>query len=133
MSEKMPKTGEICWTELMTPDTKKAKQFYNAMFGWETDDHDMGHTVYSIFKQNGKNLNGGMLPTPKGQEKNIPPHWISYIYVENLDEMVKKAQNLGASVKVPVTAAGDMGRFAIIADPTGAAIGLWQSNNSGKC
>lgn len=121
------KNGDFCWNELMTPDPKKAKKFYSDLFGWETHDNEMTNGTYSLIMKDGKNICGGMMQTPKGQEKNIPPHWMSYINVTNLDETVKKAQILGASIKVPVTAAGNMGHFAIITDPTGATVGLWQS------
>lgn len=126
MSDKKPQQGEFCWNELMTPDVKKAKEFYSALFGWKSLDHDMGEMTYTLFQRSDKDI-GGMMQIPKGQEKQIPPHWMSYISVENLDEMIKKAKSLGATITVPATSAGDFGRFAIIADTTGAHVALWQS------
>lgn len=70
---------------------------------------------------------GGIWSIPKGQEKQIPPHWMSYILVENLEESLEKARMHGASIMKPATTAGDFGRFAIITDPTGAHIALWQT------
>lgn len=126
MSDKKPQQGEFCWNELMTPDVKKAKEFYGALFGWKSQDHEMEQMTYTLFTQGEKEI-GGMLQTPKGQEKQIPPHWMSYISVENLDGMLATASKLGATVTMPATAAGDFGRFAIIVDPTGAHVALWQA------
>lgn len=128
MSDNAQKYGQFCWNELMTPDAKKAEEFYSSLLDWETEHHSMGDTDYVMFKT-GKDCKGvgGMMQIPKGQESQIPPHWMSYISVENLDDKVKKAQDLGATIKVPATLVGDFGRFAILVDPTGAHIALWQS------
>lgn len=124
MGDKTSHQGEFCWNELMTPNVKKAKEFYSSLFGWETHDHDMGDKTYTMFKCAGKDI-GGMMQTPPGQ--NIPPHWMSYVYVDDLDSTIAKAKSLGALIKVDKTQVADFGRFAIIEDPTGAHIAVWQS------
>jgi predicted enzyme related to lactoylglutathione lyase len=68
---------------------------------------------------------GGMLKTPE-DKANIPPHWMSYISVADLDATLDKVKKLGGTVIVPKTTAGDMGSFAIIQDPTGAHIAIWK-------
>lgn len=121
-----PQFGEICWNELATPNTKAAKDFYGKVFGWQFADHDMGDMSYTMIKMNGKDF-GGMWSIPKDQTKEIPPHWMAYILVDNLDTSLEKARNSGAAVVRPATNVSDFGRFAIITDPTGAHIALWQS------
>lgn len=110
----------------MTEDTKKAQSFYTALLGWTTQDHDMGDMTYTIFMAGDKNI-GGMLQTPQDLVGKVPPHWMSYICVKDIDATLEKAKNLGAHVKVPVTNAADKGKFAIMIDPTGAHIAFWQS------
>ena len=127
MSKKMPKVGEFCWNELMTPDVKKSKEFYNKLFGWEYEDHDMGKMIYSMIKSEVEGCGGGILPTPDELKKTVPPHWLSYVYVEKVDESVKTAESLGAKIMVPPTDISDYGRFAVIQDPVGAHIAIWQS------
>lgn len=129
MSNGIPQSGEFCWNELMTPDTQKAEAFYTALLGWTTQVHDMGEMTYTMFMSGEKNI-GGMLQTPKDKIGQIPPHWMSYICVENVEKTIEKAKALGASIKVPVTNVTDMGAFAIITDPTGAHIAFWQSIKS---
>lgn len=125
MSEQ-PKTNEFCWTELATSNVQAAKDFYGKVFGWKFSDVDMGEMTYTMIKNSSKEF-GGMWSIPKDKEKQIPPHWMSYILVDNLDDSLKKASSHGATIVKPTTNAGDMGRFAIITDPTGAHIALWQS------
>jgi uncharacterized protein len=125
MSDKILKHGEFCWNELMTGDTSKAASFYTSLFGWQANEMDMGDATYTMFKSGDADI-AGMLKIPQGQEGTIPPHWMSYIAVDDVDATLAQAQELGASVAVPVTPVGDFGRFAVVADPTGAHIAFWQ-------
>lgn len=120
------KSGEFCWNELMTSDVAKSKAFYTTLFGWETHDHDMGHMVYTVLKKGDQDV-GGLMQIPQGHEKEIPPHWMSYINVDNVDETAEKAKKLGANIKQPPMDIGDYGRIAVLQDPTGAYIAIWQS------
>lgn len=129
MSKTMPKQGEFCWNELMTTDVHKAKEFYKKLFGWEYQEHDVDGMKYTMIKA-GEKEGGGMMNIPADQQGKIPPHWMSYVYVDDIDKSLTAAQSLGASVKVPATNAGDFGRFAVICDPTGAHLALWQSLKS---
>lgn len=121
----IPKLGEFCWNELATSNVQAAKDFYGKVFGWEFSDHEMGDMTYTMIKLNNKEI-AGIWSIPKDKEKLIPPHWMAYILVENLDESLEKAGKHGASIMKPASNAGDFGRFAIITDPTGAHIALWQ-------
>ena len=121
-----PQEGEFCWNELMTTNTAKAKEFYSGLFGWECEESQVGPVTYTLFKSKDKNF-GGMMATP---EAHIPSHWMSYINVKEVKESLKKAESLGGKTLVPLTQLGDFGIFAVIQDPTGASIALWQSLKS---
>lgn len=121
-----PSLGEICWNELATANVQAAKDFYGKVFDWEFTEHDMGDSAtYTMIKKNNKDL-GGIWTIPKDKEGQIPPHWMAYILVKNIEESLEKATQNGAAVMKPITKAGDFGRLAIITDPTGAHIALWQ-------
>ncbi len=120
------KQGEFCWNELITSDVAKSKEFYSSLFGWEMVDHDMGNKTYTMLKKGDKEV-GGMMQIPKGHENEIPPHWMSYVCVDNLEASVEKAKKLGANIKQPPMMVGDFGQLAVLQDPTGAHIALWQS------
>ena len=130
-TQNKPNPGEFCWNELMTPDTKKAQAFYTSLLGWTAQDHDMGDMTYTMFMNGDKSI-AGMLQTPKDKIGHVPPHWMSYIGVDDIEKTFEKAKSLGANVIMPVTKAGDMGRFIVIQDPTGAHIAFWQCNE-GLC
>lgn len=119
----MTKIGEFCWNELATPNVHAAKDFYGKVFGWDFVDHEMGDMTYTMVRKNDKDI-AGIWAIPK--EAHIPPHWMAYILVENTAEALAKAHKLGATIVKPVTPAGDFGLFAIITDPTGAHVALWQ-------
>lgn len=127
MSKTMPAVGEFCWNELATPNLGAAKEFYGKMFGWEFTDHDMGNTTYTMIRKGNKDF-GGIWSIPTEQQNQIPPHWMTYILVDDLEGALVKAAKQGAKVIKEATKAGDMGRFGIIVDPTGAHIAFWQPN-----
>ncbi len=115
--------GALTWTELMTGDPAKAGAFYSDVFGWQRQVMPMGPDGdYTVFKRGEANA-AGMMKTPP-QAGNVPPNWTVYFMVEDTDAMVTKAQSLGANVVVPPMDVPGIGRFAILADPTGAAFAI---------
>lgn len=121
-----PKLGQFCWTELAASNVQAAKNFYGKVFGWKFREDNIGGMPYTMFKAGEGNEIGGIWKIPEGQEKEIPPHWMSYILVENLEESIDKAVKNGAIIIKPAMNVGDFGRMAIIRDPVGAHIALWQ-------
>jgi len=122
MSDQMPKHGTFCWNELATNDLQASTKFYTELLGWEAEEVlSTGHT-YTMFKKNGTQV-GGMLKM-SADWGNVPPHWMSYITVDDVDASVKEVEKLGGKVCVPPTDIPTVGRFAVINDPTGAAVSL---------
>ncbi|KTD64013.1 VOC family protein [Legionella spiritensis] len=123
-----PSHGEFCWNELATGNLGAAKDFYRQLLGWEYIDHDMGDFTYTIVKSGDKEI-AGIWEIPTENINNIPPHWMSYILVDDLEKSLEKANQLGAIPKMPIKQAGEYGKFVVLADPTGAHVALWQSLN----
>lgn len=123
----LPTTGQFCWNELATNDVHKAKEFYRKLLGWEFKDIQSDNMTYTLIRAK-DNECGGIWQIPKEQHEHIPPHWMSYILVDNIQEMLEQAIKHGATEVKGVTQAGDMGHFAIIMDPTGAHIAFWEPN-----
>lgn len=124
------KVGTFCWTELLTPNVEAAKKFYSELIGWKTTEEDMGGASYTFLTTPDGEQVGGMMQMDGPQWEGIPPHWMPYIMVENLDDSAQKVTDLGGKVKVPPTDIPP-GRFCVIEDPTGAAIALFQSSSPG--
>lgn len=116
-------TGTFCYNELLTSDLEVAKSFYTQLFGWETKESNIGPGgTYTIYTNSGKDC-AGMMKTPN---EHVPPSWLSYVTVENVDASTSKAEGLGATICVKPTDIPGMGRFSVIIDPTKAALGLFQ-------
>ena len=123
MADERPAHGTFCWNELMTRDTGAAESFYSQLIGWTTAESGMPGMKYTLWK-NGDNEAGGMMQMPPGVPENVPPHWMAYIAVDDVDALAKKTPELGGTVLVPPQDIPHVGRFVVIQDPTGAAIGL---------
>src|SRR3989304_6761597 len=106
--------------ELHTDDTVTAKEFYNSLFNWKLQ--EIPETDYTMIEV-GEGTGGGLMKNPV---PGIPSHWLAYVLVDDVTALTKKARSLGARIVNDVTEIPGYGSFSIIADPTGASIGLWQ-------
>jgi uncharacterized protein len=119
--------GSFCWFELATTDQNAAKKFYTALFGWSVDDSPMGpDDFYSMFKLEGREAGAAYTMRKEQRAQGVPPHWMLYISVADADQAVTKAAHMGATVLSPAFDVMDVGRMAVIQDPTGAIFSLWQ-------
>jgi uncharacterized protein len=123
-SNEMDKTpGIFSWNELMTRDAAASAKFYTALFGWSCEEMDMQGYTYSMFKSGDRAVCGMFALSPEAE--SMPVMWMPYVTVEDLEASVARAKELGATVHKEITTI-QVGRFAILADPQGAVIGLWQ-------
>jgi len=117
--------GAFAWNELATRDVEGSKDFYSKLFGWELETMDMGDTSYTMIKNAG-NMNGGMIEMNEKWE-GLPPHWMTYFWVDDVDATAKKIEETGGKVHVPPTDI-PVGRFSVVADPQGAAFTVFRGN-----
>ena len=112
--------GTFSWAELVTSDADAAKAFYTSVFGWEYRDNPVGDDqVYSTALRDGKDV--AALFTAEQ-----PPHWNCYVTVESADATAARAAELGATVAAEAFDVMDVGWMAVIVDPVGAALCLWE-------
>ena len=83
--------GKFIWFEHLSSDPVKAHRFYEALFGWKVTPMPMGEHSYDMI-QNGEQRIGGMLKAPPG----VPPQWVSYLSVRDVDASYKAALAAGA-------------------------------------
>ncbi len=123
------KQGTPSWVDLQTTDVAAAKAFYGGLFGWKFDDQPMPDGgAYSMALVGADNVAAISSQSPMQAEMNIPPMWNTYIAVDNVDDAVAKAGAAGGTILMPATDIPGAGRMAFVADPTGAAAGLWQAS-----
>jgi len=120
--------GSFCWIELATSDQPAAKTFYSTLFGWTPNDFPMGpDEVYTIFRLEGRDAAAGCTMRPEQRARGVPPHWMLYIETGDVDSTADRAGKLGAKVLMPPLDVMDVGRMAIIQDPTGAVFTAWEA------
>ena len=113
--------GKFVWFEHNSPDPVKARAFYEALLGWKIQSMPMGDQAYDMI-MNGSDTIGGMLAAQPG----APSHWACYLSVTDVDVSFKAAIANGATSCLAPTNFGEIGRAAIVTDPTGANVCLWK-------
>ena len=109
--------------ELNTDSPEEARRFYRDVFSWGVNELDVGQATYTEFK----------LPEPPTagmQRKSMPEapaQWLPYIGVEDVRATLDRARAAGGEVVIDYTAVPGFGALGIVMDPTGAPIGLWET------
>jgi uncharacterized protein len=117
--------GTPAWVDAMLPDRRQARRFYSGVLGWdfaEESPAEMGYYTQALV--DGRTVAGFGEGSGEGMP---PPAWTTYIAVDDVDRVVQRATEAGATVFMPAMDVADFGRLAVLADPTGAVFGLWQS------
>jgi uncharacterized protein len=117
--------GTFSWIELATTDTKAAKEFYGKLFGWSFEDLPAGPgLIYSMCKLSGKSV---AALSQMEANRAAPAHWSSYITVDDIDATATRMEQQGGKLLKPPFDVMDVGRMAVVQDPTGAVFCLWQA------
>jgi len=116
--------GAFGWIELMTTDAPAATKFYTSVFGYDAETMAMPGFDYTLLKAGGQPRAGIM----KCEQPGVPPNWLPYIAVADCDASAARVPGLGGTVVVAPTDIPEVGRFAVITDPQGAALGVIRFN-----
>ena len=127
----MPHTlspGDFCWFELATTDQSAATQFYTSLFGWTvTDSPISAGETYSMFKLSGEDVGAAYTMRPEQRDQGVPPNWLIYVAVPDVDQALARAERYGAAVLSPAFDVMEFGRMAVLRDPQGAVFAVWQA------
>ena len=115
--------GTPCWVDLMTSDAEGARTFYTTLFGWDYAIQAEEYGGYTMCRLQDDNVAGIGKKAP-GTE--TPDAWTIYLAVDDLGATVSGWQERGGSVLMEPMEVPEQGHMAIVADPTGAVVGLWQ-------
>jgi predicted enzyme related to lactoylglutathione lyase len=121
--------GAPDWADCATTDLDAAERFYAAVLGWTAERITASDgSVYSLQKL-GDDLIAGIYPLNKQLlDMGVPPHWGTYIEVDDVDAVLERAKaNGGIVVDGPFDEAG-VGRMGVIQDNVGAFVRLWHSS-----
>ena len=129
-----PKQGEFVWTEIASNDADKCQAFYENVFGWQFKGGQADPAMdYREFSTDGSGQPAGGLYqiNPDWFGGNPPPpHFMTYVAVDDVDENAAKAEELGATVHKKMDVP-NVGRIAMMQDPTGAMFATFRMQDGG--
>jgi len=97
--------GTFCWIQHMTHDRQATRDYYGALFDWAFD--ETGRAARQERAVAG-------IGAPDDASTTAPPHWLSFVSVEDADTMVQKAEGLGAQILASPVDVGSSGRMAMV-------------------
>ena len=120
------RVGTLAWRDLTVPDAEKIRDFYKSVVGWGSQDVKMdGYSDFSMIASGTGEAVAGVCHA-RGSNANLPPQWLMYVVVEDLDRSARHCAEQGGEVIDGPRELGQ-GRFCVIRDPAGAVCALYQS------
>jgi predicted enzyme related to lactoylglutathione lyase len=119
--------GTFSWVDLNTDDIEASKTFYASLLGWQYNDIPIGEGQhYSMAQIDGRDV-AAITPMPPGMEFT---HWNCYVTVADADAAAARAKELGATILNEPFDVFTAGRMAVLQDPQGAILMVWQPRDS---
>jgi predicted enzyme related to lactoylglutathione lyase len=120
--------GTPCWVDLLTSDPERSAEFYGRLFGWTVEDPGNDYGGYKNFQLKGERVAGCMRNggETEGSGGGVPDLWSVYLAVADAEATVARVAEHGGQVMVPAMDVMTLGRMAVVVDPGGAVIGMWQ-------
>jgi len=115
--------GAPCWVDLWTADIEGSRLFYSELFGWEAQAPSPEFGGYFMFTRDGVPVAGGMGDMGEMRANNT---WKPFLATDDIERTLKLATEHGATVHAAATPVADLGVQAVISDPQGAVVGIWQ-------
>lgn len=117
--------SKFVWYEVMTSDQKAGTEFYTRVVGWNAQDMPMPGMTYTLLKVGDAQV-AGLMKMP-GEAGAAPPFWLGYISCDDVDAAAQKVVSLGGAIYRAPDDIPNVGRFAVVADPQGAAFALFKA------
>ena len=117
--------GEPCWIDVMSSDPARSQEFYTRLFGWTATSWGDEYRNYVTFSKGDAPVAG--LATRQADTER-PDTWLTYLAVSDVAEAAAACVAAGAQLVSGPTALGDQGRTAVVLDPAGASVALWQAD-----
>jgi predicted enzyme related to lactoylglutathione lyase len=115
--------GSPCWVDLWTSDVRGAGTFYGELLGWEAQEPSPEFGGYFMFHRDGVPVAGGMGDMGEMKATNT---WKVFLASDDIGATLVSAIDAGAEVISPAADVADLGIQAVMVDPTGAHLGVWQ-------
>lgn len=119
-------TSPFIWYELMTTDAVAAQAFYSHVVGWQAADSGMPGASYTLLSAGPHQVAGLMALPAEARAAGVPPNWTGYVSVDDVDAKAAAVKKAGGALLRPAEDIPGIGRFAVVADPHGAAFCLYK-------
>lgn len=118
--------GAPCWVDLWTSDVEGSRRFYAELFGWVAEEPSPEHGGYFMFTREGVPVAGAMGDMGEMRANDT---WKPYLASDDVERTLKVATERGATVLAPAMPVDDLGVQAVITDPQGLVVGVWQAGS----
>lgn len=118
--------GQFCWIDLAARDADAAHAFYGQMFGWAARAEPANGGSFTRLQLDGTDVGSMYQLGRKHLDFGVPSHWTPYVRVDSVEAAMARAVGLGAEAIVRPFEVSRMARIALVFDPSGAPIGLWE-------
>lgn len=121
-----PVVGTVLWRDLTVPNAPQVRDFYAQVVGWRWRGEDMGGYEDFHMLPPGSEESAAGICHARGENADLPPQWLIYIVVENIERSAAACVELGGQVVAGPRPMGG-GRLCVIRDPAGAVCALYQT------
>lgn len=126
MAESSKRAGTILWTDLTVDDAEQVRDFYSRVVGWQSQGLDMGgYRDFNMMPPGETDPVAGICHA-RGGNRDLPPYWLIYLAVENLDQSMRACRELGGKILIDAKTMEGYGRYCVIQDPAGAVAALFE-------
>jgi predicted enzyme related to lactoylglutathione lyase len=123
--------GRFCWIDLATIDAPGAAAFYRDVFGWTAREQPANGGSFTRLQRADRDV-GSLYQLSCAQvAQSVPSHWTPYVGVRDIDDAARRAVAAGGKLMVRPFLVSGVARIALIADVTGAHLGLWELSAAG--
>lgn len=131
----MSNQGRFIWYELMTTDLNASRAFYAEVFDWrfslsknQTEPYFIANTIINTTTKTGDRTACGLMTLPEPLlAAATPPHWVGYVFVDDIDQSIEQAVQSGGRIMHPPMNIDNNSRFVTLADPQGATFCIFSS------
>ena len=118
--------GRFCWVDLAATDAARAIDFYTGLFGWRASSQPANGGTFVRLTRDRRDVGSVYQLDKSAREAGVVSHWTPYVRVDDAAAASARVRALGGSIVVEPFVVDGMARIALVADPVGAALGLWE-------
>jgi hypothetical protein len=122
----VPEVGRVAWVDLTVPDAVAVRDFYRHVVGWGSAEVGMGdYSDFNMLAPVSNEVAAGVCHA-RGVNAGLPPVWLVYVAVADLEVSMSRCRELGGAVVAGPSGMGSYGRYCVIRDPAGAYLALFE-------